>query len=131
MVVSLCFIFRGYKCFTIYLVRMNSKLGGGLTEQRNEPNFHLHNTVLDMAISSLASLKLVSLCVSLMFILLSNFFPCIIHTQLTYLYPREQKKHGGHGSSQNAFTSNDLFSIHVFAICYFDATHSVSILYGF
>lgn len=72
------------------------------SEKRNEPNFHLHNaeTVLDMAISSLASLKSVYLCVSLIFILLSNFFPCIIHRQFMYLYPREQEKHGGHGSSQ-------------------------------
>lgn len=87
------------------------------------------NDVLDVAIFSLASLKSVYLCVSLIFILLSNFFPCIIHTQFMHLYPREQEKHGGHGS--NTFTSNDLFSINVFAICYFDATHSVTILYGF
>lgn len=94
---SLCFIFcgyAGYKCVTIQLARTNSKLEGGLMEKTNEPNFHLHNaeTVLDVAISSLASLKSVYLCVSLIFILPSNFFPCIIHTQFLYLYPSEQEK---------------------------------------
>lgn len=68
-------------------------------EKRNERNFHLHNaeTVLDVAISSLPSLKPVYLCVSLIVILLSNLFPCIIHTQ--FMYPREQEKNGGYGSS--------------------------------
>lgn len=62
-------------------------------KKRNELNFHLQNagTVLDMSISSLASLKSVYLCVSLIFILPSNFFPCIIHTQFLYLYPSEQE----------------------------------------
>lgn len=80
----------------IYYLVSQDKInwGGGLMEKRNEPNFLLHNeeAVLDMAISSPSSFKSVYLRVTLIFILPSNYFLCIVYTQFLYLYASEQKK---------------------------------------